>query len=168
MKILAKVVFVAIAAGGVATMYAAPGLLGSASNYASEASAIKTQIIGDHQYVLRLKAGAMREKDIIKLNCLNDKLVQMLPEMNIVDSLISRLNASTGGEQEVIYRDLQSSANKVREQRELATQCAESKLIVTESRNSFTGPSGGENPWDPNSGGGNYIEPPAYASSPGR
>jgi hypothetical protein len=166
MKFLAKFVFAAAVGGmGVATMYAAPSVLGGSSSYESEAVTIKTQMLADHQHVLRLKAAAIKEKDVIKLNCLNDKLVAMLPEMNIIDSLIDRLRSSADADKDNVLKDLQSSGSKVREQRELASQCAESKLIVTESSNRFTGPdvetpTDPFNPLDP----GHYIEPPGFAS----
>ena len=158
-KFLAKVLFVAALGGVAATMYAAPS---GPEAYASEAEKIKLQMIADQQFVLRLKVQAVRDKDVIRINCLNDKLVQMNPLMNIVDRLIDRL--SNESESESVFNELTDAGNKVREQRELAQQCAESKLLVTESSNAYTAPHGPEDPTQgmPNDYG--YVEPPGYAS----
>jgi len=158
-KFLAKVLFVAALGGVGATMWAAPG----PEAYESEAQKIKLQMLADQQFVLRLKAQAVRDKDIIRINCLNDKLVQMNPLMNIVDRLIDRL--SNESESEAVYNELVDAGGKVREQRELATQCAESKLLVTESSNAYTAPHGPEDPTQGMPGDyGGYVEPPGYAS----
>jgi hypothetical protein len=166
MKLIAKIVFVAVVGGAGASMYGAPGaIVGNTSSYTAEADAIKSRMLADHEYVMRLRVKAVKEKDVIKLNCLNDKLVQMRPEMNILDSLRQRLDSSTGPEQDAAFNDLVASGNKVREQRELASQCAESTTLIGESSNSFTGPvvpnpADGDNPF----GGSEYVEPPVYAS----
>jgi len=167
MKLIAKIVFVAVVGGaGVSSMYGAPGTTtGTASQYAAEADAIKSKMLADHEYVMRLKVKAVKEKDVIKLNCLNDKLVQMRPEMNILDALRQKLDSSTGPEQDAAFNDLVASGNKVREQRELAGQCAESTILVGESSNSFTGPTvPSPADGDDMGGAGEYIEPPGYAS----
>jgi hypothetical protein len=38
---------------------------------------IQKDIDEDHKHVLHLQALARKEKDVIKLTCINDKLVQM-------------------------------------------------------------------------------------------
>jgi hypothetical protein len=142
-------------------MYGAPG--GAPVAYGAEAQKIKGQMVADQQHVLRLKAAAVREKDVIKINCLNDKLVQINPLMNIIDSLIERLEGEA--ERDVVYNELVDAGNKVREQRELADQCADSNRLVSESSNAFTGPHGPEDPSEGIPGDyGGYVEPPGYAS----
>ncbi len=161
-KFLAKVLFVAALGGVAATMYAAPS---GPEAYSSEAASIKMQMLADQQFVLRLKAQAVREKDVIKINCLNDKLVQMNPLMNIIDALIDRLTNVPDSEATAAFNELTDAAAKVREQRELAQQCAESKLLVTESTNAYTAPHGPEDPTQgiPGDYGGCGV-PPGYAS----
>jgi len=160
-KFLAKVLFVAALGGAAVTIYGAPG--GAPVAYAADAQRIRTQMLADHQHVLRLKAAAVREKDVIKINCLNDKLVQMNPLMNIVDSLIDRLESES--ERDTVYNELVDAGNKVREQRELADQCAESSKLVSESTNAYTAPHGPEDPTEGIPGDyGGYVEPPGYAS----
>lgn len=159
-KFLAKVLFVAALGGVAATMYAAPS---SPDQYPTEATKIKADMLADQQFVLRLKAQAVRDKDVIRINCLNDKLVQINPLMNIVDSLIDRL--SNDSESDAVFKELVDAGGKVREQRELAQQCAESKLLVTESTNAYTAPHGPEDPTQGIPGDyGGYVEPPGYAS----
>jgi len=120
-------------------------------------------MVADQQHVLRLKVAAVREKDVIKINCLNDKLVQINPLMNIVDRLIERLENES--ERDPVYNELVEAGNKVREQRELADQCAESNKLVSESTNTYTAPQGPEDPTQGIPGDyGGYVEPPGYAS----
>src|SRR5688572_20598894 len=125
MKSLVKIIVGISLVGAATMMYAAP----SGSNIPAEAVEIKARMQADHQHVLRLKQSAHKEKDVIRVNCLNDKLVQMLPLMNIVDSWIDQLS---GPDSENVFKELTAAGQKVHEQRELADQCADSKLLVSE------------------------------------
>jgi hypothetical protein len=163
MKLFAKIAFaVAVGGVGIGATIAAPDDAGTSMGLASDADAIKVRSKEDHQVVMRLKAAAYKEKDVIKLNCINDKLVQMLPEMNVLDSLVDQLKAASAADQPTVFKDVEASGNRVHEQRELAEQCADAKLIVTESSNTFTGPDI-ETP-APEWGFEPDIEPPGYAS----
>ena len=44
---------------------------------------LEEQIKGDQSHVLRLKDLARKQKDVIKLNCVNDRLVQLKAQMNL-------------------------------------------------------------------------------------
>src|SRR5262245_25938536 len=44
------------------------------------------QVRADARHIQHLQQIARKEKDVIKLNCVNDKLVQVKPQMNIADS----------------------------------------------------------------------------------
>jgi hypothetical protein len=158
MKFLTKLVAFGLVGGvAVSTLYGAPG------GYSDQAAAIKSKMVEDHRYVLTLKAEAIKEKDIIRLNCINDKLVVMLPQMNIADSLLVQIDGSESAEQTTLYNDLQLAANAVREQREQAAGCANISLIVTESSNLYQGVDV-PTPTDPEPEPGQYVEPPGYAS----
>jgi hypothetical protein len=87
----------------------------------------------------------------------------MLPQMNIADSLLIRVDGSDTPEQTTLYNDLQLAANAVREQREQASACANISLIVTESSNNYSGIDN-PTPSDPTPEPGEYVEPPGYAS----
>lgn len=168
MKLLSKVAIAALVAGiGAATMYAAPGgATGSLDDLVTQAVTIRARINEDFQHVLHLRQIAKKEKDVIKLNCVNDRLVQMKPEMNLADQAytefqgaleISQRQASLGvlvGQSEAIHRD-----------REAADQCIGEKLMLSESANDYTHPDIPDDPGVDPFGGA--IEPPAYASPPG-
>ena len=158
MKSLAKLAAIGLVGGvAISKLYGGPG------GYTGEAAGVKGRMVEDHHYVLSLKAQAIREKDVIKLNCINDKLVVMLPQMNIADALLSRIDGTDSSAQSDLMRDLTSAATAVHEQREAAAGCAGEKLIVTESSNTFTHPNLGT-PTDPLPEPGSYVEPPGYAS----
>lgn len=160
MKSLAKGVLVLVLGGTGATLLAQP----SGVSAGSEAASVQAQMRSDHQAVLKMKAAAQREKDIIKVNCVNDKLVQMLPQMNMVDSLIAKLSAGT--DQATLMVDIQAGAQKVAEQREAAAQCVDSKSIVGESSTTFAMEGDIDDPWEdvPDFGEDVVIEPPGFAS----
>lgn len=162
MKLLAKVAVVfAIGGAGAGVMYAAPGYAAdpAASAMISHAQGILTQIRDDYGHVQLLRARARKDRDLIRLNCINDKVVQMKPEMNIADSLAS--NVREGGTMGIT--ELEDTASSIRRLREAADQCVGEKLLTSESANEFTSPPITDNPTGDPFGYGE-IEPPAYAS----
>jgi hypothetical protein len=164
MKSLAKIVLVAAIAGAGATMYAAPGAPGISSQaMLGQVTAIRAQITTDLNRVMQLQARARRDKDLIKLNCLNDKLVQMKPEVNIAERAQADIQAAHGdSDAQVAFATLSNAGTEVNALRESAEQCIGKPLLGTESSNEYTHPVIDENPTtDVNTFG---IEPPAYAS----
>ena len=121
------------------------------------------QIRADARHVQYLQQIARKEKDVIKLNCVNDKLVQIKPQMNLGDAAESQLDGSNDAARISAFDTVAASADSVRRLREEADQCIGEPIIQgSESSNSFTGP---QAPDDPTKGfGGNPIEPPGYAS----
>lgn len=161
MKFLGKVALVSLV--GVGSAMSAP-TVGTSQAFVSNAVGVKATAVEDFQTVLRYKAQALKEKDVIKLNCVNDKLVQIQPLMNLIDGQVERISLMEGSpDQEALSKDIANNGSAVREQRELASQCTDSKLIITESSNSATGPDV-EDPHDPLPEPLENIEPPGYAS----
>ena len=121
------------------------------------------QTRADARHVQHLQQIARKEKDIIKLNCVNDKLVQLKPEMNIADAAEAQLEVSRDTERMAIFTSISQAAETVRRLREEADQCIGEPITTgSESSNSFTGP---DAPDDPTKGMDNpEIEPPGYAS----
>lgn len=122
------------------------------------------QIRADARHIQHLQQVARQEKDVIKLNCVNDKLVQAKPQMNIVDLKQQELETAGDAERMAVFETIASAADSLRRLREEADQCIGEPITFSggESSNSFTGPSA---PDDPTRGFGNHpIEPPAYAS----
>jgi hypothetical protein len=123
------------------------------------------QIRADARHIQHLQQVARQEKDVIKLNCVNDKLVQAKPEMNIVDAKQQELESAGDAERMAVFETISQAADSLRRLREESDQCIGEPLTFSggESSNSFTGPSAPDNPTG--SGFGNHpIEPPAYAS----
>jgi hypothetical protein len=121
------------------------------------------QMRADARHIQHLQQMARKEKDVIKLNCVNDKLVQVKPEMNIADAGESELEAARDTDRMDLFDGIQKSAETIRRLREEADQCIGEPITSGgESSNSFTGP---DAPDDPTKGFQNpEIEPPGYAS----
>src|SRR5215471_8312997 len=105
MKLLAKIFVGLVLVGGGAALYADPngGWLSPNGNLSLEEAMTRSrmlheQIRGDARHMQHLQQVARREKDIIKLNCVNDKLVQVKPEMNIADRSEADLSTSHDSE----------------------------------------------------------------------
>ena len=87
MKLLAKLALLAGATGAAATMYADPSTGASYNEAVARVITIRESVQTDFHHVLELQVRTRREKDVINLNCVNDKLVEMKPQMNVIDRL---------------------------------------------------------------------------------
>jgi hypothetical protein len=128
------------------------------------------QVRIDLQRVQHLQTIVRKEKDVIKLSCVNDKFVKLKAETNIFDSANSELLRVLDTDARFdAYANVQQAADATHKIREEAEACAgESELTPKESANSFDAP---EIPDDPTQGGmpfpgegGGSVEPPGYAS----
>jgi hypothetical protein len=121
------------------------------------------QIRADARHIQHLQQIARKEKDVIKLNCVNDKLVQVKPQMNIADLGESELESARDSERMGVFDSISQAADAIRRLREEADQCIGEPITTgSESSNSFTGP---DAPDDPTKGFDRPdIEPPGYAS----
>ena len=162
MKLLGKLALVAGIAGVAATIYAAPGGETSYSDAMARAMSIREAMQSDMHHVLDLQVRARREKDVIKLNCVNDKLVEMKPQMNVADRLQIELQGGAENGDASAIVGISQAADAVHRLREAADQCVGEHLLVGESSNEFTHPPIPDDPnadtWAPG------VEPPAYAS----
>jgi hypothetical protein len=121
------------------------------------------QTRADARHIQHLQQIARNQKDVIKLNCVNDKLVQVKPQMNIADRGESDLETASDASRMAVFDQISQAAENVRRLREEADQCiGEPTQTGGDSSNSFTGPNA---PDDPTKGfTGTEIEPPGYAS----
>lgn len=165
MKLLTKLGLVALVGGvGTAVLYASPTTFSAAADSGDvtaalmRAQGLRDQMASDARHVQHLQQVARKEKDVIKLNCVNDKLVQIRPQLNIADRAQVELNA---GQRTSLTEILQAS-EQIKKLREAADQCVGEPGLGDESTNSFTHPPindpTGTDPW------GNVFEPPGYAS----
>jgi hypothetical protein len=122
------------------------------------------QMRADARHIQHLQQVARQEKDVIKLNCVNDKLVQAKPQMNIADAKMAELESAGDAERMAAFEVVTGAADSLRRLREESDQCIGEPITFSggESSNSFTGPPAPDNP---TAGFDNHpIEPPAYAS----
>lgn len=121
------------------------------------------QTRADSRHIAHLQLLARKEKDVIKLNCVNDKLVQVKPQMNIADAAEAELESVGDSDRGAVFTQIVEAAENVHRLREEADQCIGEPIgNQNESFNSYTHP---EIPDDPTKGFvGNEVEPPGYAS----
>lgn len=120
------------------------------------------------QLVTSLREKARRQQDAIKLNCINNKLVQLKAQLNIADDENTDLQAaisSNSGDRFTAFSSLRTTVDSIVRLREEAKTCVgQAELIKQESGNVLvTHPQFPDQPQpiDPFSG---EVEPPAYAS----
>jgi hypothetical protein len=118
--------------------------------------------------VEQLRAIARKEKDVIKLNCVNDKAVQIKATLNIVDEAAASLEvAIMGRDEEARYHEFTKitiSSEKARQLRDEADGCVGDELsYVGDTVVEVNRPEIPDDPTldDPFEGD---VEPPAYAS----
>lgn len=133
------------------------------ADLAARVHQMQEQARTDIRHVVHLQQIARNEKSVIKLNCVNDKLVQIKPQLNMTDAAASDLSVSTEFTRMSAYQNAMIGAENVHRLREEADQCiGEPVTIGGDSSNSYTGPNA---PDDPTRGWGRGgLEPPVYAS----
>jgi hypothetical protein len=124
-----------------------------------------------HRKVVELQQAARKSKDIIKLNCVNDKLLQVKQLLNIAEgsraSMVEAIAASNEGERYHHFTSLTVAADKVKGLRDEAEACIGQEMV-------FLGPTAVDvdkppivdDPTkdDPFNLGGFEIERPTYAT----
>src|SRR2546423_778143 len=127
----------------------------------TQAKSIKDQIDKDWRYIKHLQEQARKDKDVMKLNCVNDKLVQMKPQMNMNDTARNALEQSGDhDDRSALFAEVTLSGENVRRLREEADQCIGEPTLATESESGYTAPEVPDspygNPFEP------VVEPPCY------
>jgi hypothetical protein len=115
------------------------------------------------KFVVVLQIAARKEKDVIKLNCINDKLFQIKALRNIFDSAKGEFEAATNkDDQAKIFVRISANANSIRQLKEEALACTGEIPTSADTDSDWTGPDIPDDPgkdWFPDG-----IEPPGYAS----
>jgi predicted nucleic acid-binding Zn-ribbon protein len=122
--------------------------------------------------VLRMKEAIKSQKDVIKLNCINDRLMQIKAQRNIADRQILELEDASGRnspDTQQHYADLQSTAKAVEKLREEAQGCAGEVEVSQQSGVDVNHPPLPDdpitdNPFDVVTVDTTSIEPPGFAS----
>jgi hypothetical protein len=137
------------------------------------AETIKNDLEEDHRHVLHLQAIARKEKDVIKLTCINDKLVQIKAQMNLFDNANLQLEGainSTDGTATVAMADIEKASADVKKLRGEADGCAgELEMYKQESktdvdRPDLDDPTDGDPFHDPEVMGDPEVDVPGYAT----
>lgn len=144
----------------------------TAAEMQANSQAFIEQVQEQYREVMRLQEKVRQAKDIIKLTCINDKLVQIKAQMNIVDSSNRQLQdalAKNSDERHSSYSQLEQATNAIRTLREEANTCVgEPELFKGEDGVTVTHPAFPDDPIDDNPWedpvGSTDVEPPAYAS----
>lgn len=173
MKSLKKIAILAALLGAavVEAQTAPPPITLSAAEMRVQAEQIKKQIDEDLRHVMHLQALARKEKDVIKLTCINDKLLQIKAQMDLYDTANLQLQSTLGSSDETArssFTDVKKSGDDVARLRSEAQGCAgELELYKQESGADVERPPDLD---DPTTGGGfeppdfPEIEPPGYAT----
>lgn len=128
-----------------------------------QVEAAQAQVKEDNRHVLRLQALARREKDVIKLSCVNDSMVRIKAQTNIFEDKVALFEATPeGGDWSSTFAEVTSSADSVRKSRDDADRCV-GDIELSESESTYGAPELVDDPTQvpPYSA---VIEPPAYAS----
>jgi hypothetical protein len=138
----------------------------SSAEMTAQITTLDAQTEDDARHVVRLQIQARKEKDVIKLNCINDKLLQIKALRNIIEGAKTDFEISTSSnnadEQHYQFTRITLSAENIRALREEANACAgEIPDVIGETKVGWDGPDLPDDPTDPF---GTDIEVPVYAS----
>jgi gas vesicle protein len=143
----------------------------SPEEMAEQAKVFDTQLKDDYRYVLSLRELAKKQKDVIKLSCVNDKLVQLKVQLNMADEQGVQLRGAIDAKTDTrvsLYDSLAGTADAVKRLREEATGClGEPELFKQEAGVDVTKPEIVDDPTVIDPYGvpeGGVVEPPGYAS----
>jgi hypothetical protein len=126
----------------------------------------------DYSYVVALRERVRKLKDVIKLDCVNDRMVQLKAQLNIADHGNQSLQAALerdNAEANRLFSELNTTSLTIKELREQANHCVgEPELFKQEAGLEVTRPDLPDDPGvtDPvNPTGSVVVEPPGYASA---
>jgi hypothetical protein len=145
----------------------APTAVTTATEIRAQVEKADIQVKADQQTVLYLQAVARKEKDVIKLSCVNDKMVLLKAQANLFDQSRAELTAVMETDaRDGVFRSVVDTAERIRKIREEAEGCIGQPELGNEFASDFTAPA---IPDDPTTGvpfdnNDSVIEPPAYAS----
>lgn len=125
------------------------------------------QVKADEQKLLALQALARKQKDVIKLTCVNDKMVQVKAQANLFDQSRAELaSVLDTPEREAAFESMSKIVGRIGKLREEAEACIGQPELSNEFANEFKAP---PIPDDPTAGvpfdeDDSVVEPPGYAS----
>jgi hypothetical protein len=123
---------------------------------------VVAESLENHRRVTLLQIQARKQKDVIKLNCIHEKLLQIKALRNILDSLTGEFESASDTGKYTSYDRIIDNTNQIRKLREEAQLCAGEIELYTESKGDFSGPDIPDDPGKDLFPGD--VEPPGYAS----
>ncbi|HSN27821.1 MAG TPA: hypothetical protein VLT45_16135 [Kofleriaceae bacterium] len=139
----------------------------SVAEMQARASELISRAQDAYQDVLRLKEQAKKQKDVIKLNCVNEKLIQIKGQLNVADNQNQDLQVAitrNSPDRSTAYDALQVTGTAIFRLRDDAKTCiGEPELYKQESGVTVTHPPIVDDPTAPPDYGWT-VEPPGYAS----
>lgn len=139
----------------------------TAEEISRKSTELQLQMNEDLIHVSRLQQKARKDKDVIKLNCVNDKMVQMKAMMNLADEKRAQITDALtlgNGRAPERFADYSQSGQDIKKLREEADVCVGVGIDAAgDSRLDVSNPA---IPDDPTAGNpfDEGVEPPAYAS----
>jgi len=129
---------------------------------------VMAQIDVDANRITLLREVARHQKDVIKLNCVNDKIVELKAQQNIADNAnqaMGVLDANNDARQSA-FDGLTTAGAAIHQLGEQAKGCVgQPELYKQESGNEVDRPPTPDDPTrDPSRPDGWGLEPPAYSS----
>jgi hypothetical protein len=157
---------IALGIGGAALAGAALAQSAPHGDAQGRIAALASEVEQDVRHVKHLQEISRKQRDIIKLTCVNDRMVELKAQANIFDSSrheVELVSGPNGGANGALFEDMQNAAHAVHRARAEADACVGEPELYGESVNGFTSPTF---PDDPTLGNpfGPIIEPPGYAS----
>ncbi len=145
---------------------------GTAPEVQARVDEIKASLEDASARVMRLKEAVKSQKDVIKLNCINDRLMQIKAQRNIADRQIVEFQDSferNSADAQQRYTDLQKTASAVQKLREEAQGCVGEVEVSEQSGVDVNHPPlpddpVTDNPFDVVTVDTTSIEPPGFAS----
>jgi len=130
---------------------------------------IGLQASASERRVQVLKAEARKQKDVIKLNCINDKLLQIKQLQNILEDGLSKLSLAIAGGDEAEryhrYTVIKISGEKITALRDEAEACVGEEIsYLGPLALDVDGPDVPDDPTDDDPWDDEPIDPPGYAS----
>jgi hypothetical protein len=152
---------------GIAVEGAAKPAKLTAEEISKKSTELQLQMEQDMVHVGRLQQKARKDKDVIKLNCVNDKMVQMKAMLNLADDKRSQITDAltlSNGRAPEMFADYTKNAGDIKKLREEADVCV--GVGVDSSIDSKLNISNPAIPDDPTAGNpfDDGLEPPVYAS----
>jgi len=145
----------------------------SAREMATEATRLIAEQESHHARVLELQGAARKAKDVIKLNCVNEKLLAVKQLLNIAESAQTDLTEAIAGgdraQQIHDYGQVKLAHERSTAERDDAEGCIGEEIIfIGPTKVDVTGPTMPDDPTDdeddPFTGTSVELERPAYAS----